>query len=141
MICTSNATTTTLAGYVQNGQAWDVTYNTNVDSFADLENGGTNFSGLYWSGVEARAKNFANGTHASKPAALRFAFSESSFSGSATVLYHDASTTSGDAGQKFQTDDSYYAIAATRVPAPLPILGILPVVGFLKRMRKRQRAS
>ena len=140
MICTANATTTTLSGYVQNGQVWDITYNTNVDSFADLENGGTNFSGLNWWGVEATAKNFANGTHASKPASLRFGFTESSIDGSATVLYHDASTTSGDAGQSFQTSNSYYAIAATRVPAPLPILGILPVVGFLKRMRKRQRA-
>ncbi|MDB4721340.1 hypothetical protein OAF65_06445 [Verrucomicrobiales bacterium] len=34
-----------------------------------------------------------------------------------------------------------YAISATLVPAPFPILGILPVVGFLKRMRRRQKAS
>ena len=33
-----------------------------------------------------------------------------------------------------------YAVSAVAVPAPLPILGILPVVGFLKRMRKRQSA-
>jgi len=140
LICTVNAQTTTLAGYVQNGQAWDITYNTNVDSFADLESGGVNFSLLSFWGVEETAKTFANGTHASKPAGLRFAFTESSFSGSPTVLYHDSTTNLGNAGQEFQTAESYYAVSAVRVPAPLPILGILPVVGFLKRMRKRQRA-
>ena len=135
------AVTSTLNNYYVGGQAYDITYNTNADSFADLENAGTNFASIsQWWDSAANAASFANGTHNDKPAGLRFAFAESSFSGSATVLYHDASTSSGDSGQVFQTADSFYALSAVAVPAPLPILGILPVVGFLKRMRKRQRA-
>ncbi len=128
----------TLSRYSKGGQLWDITYATGT--FADLENAGTDFSSLPWWGNVTNASDFGAGTHGSKPAGLRFAFAESSFSGSATVLYHDQSTASSDSGQVFQSASATYAIGATLVPAPLPILGILPVVGFLKRMRKRQRA-
>ena len=134
----SQATTTLISNVDVGSLTYDIRYNTDADSFADLETGGTNFSNLAWWGVEQTAKDFANATGI--PAGLRFAFSESEFSGAATVLYHDSTTTSGVAGQQFQTANATYAISAVEVPAPLPILGILPVVGFLKRMRKRQRA-
>jgi len=141
LVVTAKSQTTTLSHYNVGGQYYDITYNTSSDSFVDLETAGTNFSSIsQWWDSAANAASFADGTHASKPSGLRFAFAESSFSGSATVLYHDSTTSSGDSGQVFQTADSFYALSAVAVPAPLPILGILPVVGFLKRMRKRQRA-
>ena len=55
------------------------------------------------------------------------------------VAYRDTSTTDLTLATQAQAGQNY-AISAVAVPAPLPILGILPVVGFLKRMRKRQRA-
>ena len=63
---------------------------------------------------------------------LRFAFDSG-----ANAFYY---TSNGGLGFDAPGDSANYAISAVAVPAPLPILGILPVVGFLKRMRKRQRA-
>ena len=117
------------------GQQYDITYNTGTyDSFESALD--TNYAAdelPFWLN-ESTATSFATSSHG--VAGLRFAFSESNFGGSDTVLYRDAN----GQGQVFQNASATYAIKAVAVPAPLPILGILPVVGFLRRMRKRQRA-
>ena len=67
---------------------------------------------------------------------VRFAYKVGNFLGT-DISYYSTNATTDIAAQ---TESATYAVRAVAVPAPLPILGILPVVGFLKRMRKRQRA-
>ncbi len=112
------------------GQAYDLTYRSNV-SFDDYQ---TTIDDAPWwddgslSSTWATAANTAN---------LRFAYEEQNFGGTDYALYRDLSGSSNAASDAV----GIYAISAVAVPAPLPILGILPVVGFLKRMRRRQKAS
>jgi len=132
---TSTLDAQTTIRHTVGSQQYDITYNTGTyDSFeSDID---TNYAAgnlPFWL-TESTATSFATSGHG--VAGLRFAFSESEFSGTDTVLYRDAN----GQGQVAQSDSATYAIKAVAVPAPLPILGILPVVGFLKRMRKRQRA-
>ena len=132
---TSTLDAQTTIRHTVGSQPYDITYNTGTyDSFeSDID---TNYAAgnlPFWLS-EGTATSFATSGHG--VAGLRFPFSESVFSGSDTVLYRDAN----GQGQVLQSDSATYAIKAVAVPAPLPILGILPVVGFLKRMRKRQRA-
>jgi len=68
---------------------------------------------------------------------VRFAYKVGNFLGTDITYYSTNATSDFDA----QDASATYAIKAVAVPAPLPILGILPVVGFLKRMRRRQKAS
>ena len=57
------------------------------------------------------------------------------------VDFQKSNSSGGSVAGTYSTSSTFkYAVSAVAVPAPLPILGILPVVGFLKRMRKRQRA-
>ena len=120
---------TTLSNITVNGQAYDITYRTGVD-FATYET--TIDDAPWWQGS---AKSFADAANVNN---LRFAYDTLTIGGTDYVLYMDSSNASTQSAA--YNDSSDYAISAVAVPAPLPILGILPVVGFLKRMRKRQRA-
>ena len=120
---------TTLSNITVNGQAYDITYRTGVD-FATYET--TIDDAPWWQGS---AKSFADAANVNN---LRFAYDTLTIGGTDYVLYMDSSNASTQSSA--YNDSSDYAISAVAVPAPLPILGILPVVGFLKRMRKRQRA-
>ena len=121
-----------------NDGAWYLTYQAGTyDAFeSTIESNDLAF----W-GDDAAALAFASSTVAipngGSLSGIRFAYLEASFSGSPTVVYYDQTTQ----GQVFQDPSANYVINASRVPAPLPILGILPVVGFLKRMRRQQKAS
>ena len=119
----------TLSNITVNGQAYDITYRTGVD-FATYET--TIDDAPWWQGS---AKSFADAANVNN---LRFAYDTLTIGGTDYVLYMDSSNASTQSAA--YNDSSDYAISAVAVPAPLPILGILPVVGFLKRMRKRQRA-
>ena len=120
---------TTLSNITVNGQAYDINYRTGVD-FATYET--TIDDAPWWQGS---AKSFADAANVNN---LRFAYDTLTIGGTDYVLYMDSSNASTQSAA--YNDSSDYAISAVAVPAPLPILGILPVVGFLKRMRKRQRA-
>ena len=120
---------TTLSNVTVNGQDYDITYRTGVD-FATYET--TIDDAPWWQGS---AKSFADAANVNN---LRFAYDTLTIGGTDYVLYMDSSNASTQSAA--YNDSSDYAISAVAVPAPLPILGILPVVGFLKRMRKRQRA-
>ena len=120
---------TTLSDVNVNGQLYDITYRTGVD-FATWET--TIDDAPWWQGT---AKAFADAANVNS---LRFAYDTLTIGGTDYVLYMDSSNADTQAGT--YGDNTDYAISAVAVPAPLPILGILPVVGFLKRMRKRQRA-
>ena len=72
---------------------------------------------------------------------LQLAFDEITFTTPDYALYSSNATTLGNDLNVDTSALGDYAVSAVAVPAPLPILGILPVVGFLKRMRRRQKAS
>ena len=123
---------TTISNLVVEGKMYDVTYNTGTyDSF---ETGRTNFSSLKWWNDSGFAKSFADAADVN---GLNFAFDTLTIGGTDYALYMDTSNSGSQAVA--QSASATYAIQAVSVPAPLPFLGILPVIGFLKRMRKRQR--
>ena len=117
------------------GQLYDIVYDSG--SYDSLETGGTDFTAIsQWWGSGANAQSFAAATNV---AGVRFAHGVTTIAGTDYVAYRN--TVTSDLTLDAQsTAGQNYAISAVAVPAPLPILGILPVVGFLKRMRKRQRA-
>ena len=139
---------TTVNGISADGSVWNITYRNNV-SFDDYEtditsNGSTNLAGASidapWWGNDTStvAGNFATALYNADNnlTNIRFAYKTGNFLNTDIVYYASYSETDIAA----QSSSASYAISAVEVPAPLPILGILPVVGFLKRMRKRQRA-
>ena len=139
---------TTVNGISANGSTWNITYRDNV-TFDDYEtaitsNGSTNLAGAAtdapWWGNDTStvAGNFATALYNADNSTnnVRFAYKSGNFLNTDIVYY--SSYAADDIAA--QNASSSYAISAVEVPAPLPILGILPVVGFLKRMRKRQRA-
>ena len=138
---------TTLNGISANGSTYNVTYRDNV-TFDDFEtaissNGSTNLGGdsiaaPWWNNNSTAANNFATALYNADNSLnnLRFSYKSGNFLGTDIVYYASYQGSDIDA----QSAPASYAISAVEVPAPLPILGILPVVGFLKRMRKRQRA-
>jgi hypothetical protein len=119
----------TLSNITVNGQAYDITY---TDGTTFGANSSTIDDAPWW---QDSAKAFAD---AADTTDLRFAYDTIIIGGVDYALYMDSSNSTSQAA--LQTASANYAISAVAVPAPLPILGILPVVGFLKRMRKRQRA-
>jgi len=127
---------TTVRPVIVNGSQYAIEYDSG--SYDSLEASGTNFSSIsQWWGSEANAQAFAD---AANVAGVRFAHGTTNISGVGDmVAYRDSSTSELTLATQAQAGQNY-AISAVAVPAPLPILGILPVVGFLKRMRKRQRA-
>ena len=139
---------TTVNGISANGSTWNITYRNDV-TFDDYEtdissNGSTNLAGgtidaPWWGGTTAdTASNFATALYNADNnlTNIRFAYKTGNFLNTDIVYYASNSATDIAA----QNASANYAISAVEVPAPLPILGILPVVGFLKRMRKRQRS-
>ncbi len=132
---------TTVNGVSAEGYLYNITYRNNV-TFSDYQaamssNGSTNFNGdtvkaPWWQGS---AKSFADAMDVSN---VRFAYDTLNIGGTDYALYMTTDSANSQASSPDAT--ASYAISAVEVPAPLPILGILPVVGFLKRMRKRQRS-
>ena len=121
----ANSKAATLSNVTVSGQAYDITY---LNSTTFSANSSTIDDAPWW-GNGTTAQTWAN---AANTADLRFAFDSG-----ANAFYY---TSNGGLGFDAPGDSANYAISAVAVPAPLPILGILPVIGFLKRMRKRQRA-
>ena len=120
-----SAKAATLSNVTVGGQAYDMTY---LNSTTFSANSATIDDAPWW-GNGTTAQTWAN---AANTADLRFAFDSG-----ANAFYY---TSNGGLAFSAPGDTANYAVSAVAVPAPLPILGILPVVGFLKRMRKRQRA-
>jgi len=131
------AATTTIT---VDSQEYTVTYHTGTD-FDTYEDTINNGNAAWWTdnpgnGVTAQAwANAANGDLAIS--GLRFAYAVPG-----NVFYYgNTGVGTSSWGQDATDGTGAYAVSAVAVPAPLPILGILPVVGFLKRMRRRQKAS
>ena len=125
-----SAKAATLSNVTVSGQAYDITYHDNTT----FDNYQTTIDDAPWWNNGSLAQTWAT---AANTANLRFAYEEQTFGGTEFNLYK---TTAGTSLNDASTNTGNYAVSAVAVPAPLPILGILPVVGFLKRMRKRQRA-
>ena len=121
-----SAKAATLSNVTVGGQAYDITYHDSV-TFNTYE---TTIDDAPWWGNSTTAQTWANAASTND---LRFAFDSSA----SNAFYY---TNNGGLGFDGKSTSANYAVSAVAVPAPLPILGILPVVGFLKRMRKRQRA-
>ena len=121
-----SAKAATLSNVTVDGQAYDITYHDSV-TFNTYE---TTIDDAPWWGNSTTAQTWANAASTND---LRFAFDSSA----SNAFYY---TNNGGIGFDGKSTSANYAVSAVAVPAPLPILGILPVVGFLKRMRKRQRA-
>ena len=151
MIFSSNAQTTRSA-IVVGGQQYDITFRTGVtfDSYETeiSSNGSRDLSNNaipapWWSSSPTTAQNFATALYNANNADnnVRFAHKAETLFGTEAIY-----AATYDGGNSLETNvyaqnaSGNYAVSAVAVPAPLPILGILPVVGFLKRMRKRQRA-
>ena len=124
-----SAKAATLSSITVNGQAYDITYHDNTT----FDNYQTTIDDAPWWDNGSLAQTWAT---AANTANLRFAYEEQNFGGTDYNLYATTAGTTNSASNAVGN----YAVSAVAVPAPLPILGILPVVGFLKRMRKRQRA-
>ncbi len=126
---------TTLSAINVGGQDYDITYRTDV-SFNDYQ---ATIDDAPWWSLALNPSDFATAVYNSNNAlnTIRFAYDEQTFGGTDYALYFDQANGSTNAAS---TANGTYAVSAVAVPAPLPILGILPVVGFLKRMRRRQRA-
>ena len=123
------ATTSVTVG----GQDYTVTYeSTSYDGNA------SQFQSTPWWNDSSLAQSFAQATSVRN---VHYAYQTSSFFGLNYVDFQKSNSSGGSVAGTFSTSSTFqYAVSAVAVPAPLPILGILPVVGFLKRMRKRQRA-
>ena len=121
-----SAKAATLSNVTVDGQAYDITYHDSV-TFNTYE---TTIDDAPWWGNSTTAQTWANAASTND---LRFAFDSSA----SNAFYY---TNNGGLGFDGKSTSANYAVSAVAVPAPLPILGIHPVVGFLKRMRKRQRA-
>jgi len=144
---------TTLSAITVNGQQYDITYNTGTfDSFeTDISTNagdsrdvsGNAIAAPWWSTSDSMARSFAVAVRSANNANnnIRFAHKTANIFGTDAIY---AATYNGGSDVATvvyaQNESASYAVSAVAVPAPLPILGILPVVGFLKRMRKRQRA-
>ena len=116
-----------------NDGTWFITYQTGTYDSLEATIDSNNESGnLWWWGDASDSQTIANAANVNN---LRFPSFESSFSGQDTINYYD---TNG-LGQVFQSASASYVINASRVPAPLPILGIIPFVSFLRKMRKKQK--
>ena len=124
-----SANAATLSNITVGGQAYDITFHNDTT----FDNYQTTIDDAPWWNNGSLAQTWAT---AANTANLRFAYEEQNFGGTDFNLY---ATTGGSANSASNAVGNY-AVSAVAVPAPLPILGILPVVGFLKRMRKRQRA-
>ena len=124
-----SAKAATLSNVTVDGQAYDITYHDNTT----FDNYQTTIDDAPWWNNGSLAQTWAT---AANTANLRFAYEEQNFGGTDYNLYATTAGTTNAASNAVGN----YAVSAVAVPAPLPILGILPVVGFLKRMRKRQRA-
>ena len=119
---------------------YDVVYRSNI-TFSDYQStidDDTYFwgSGNNSAGLAEAAYNLDNNL-----SSLKFAYEVIDLGGGDTrylAKYYNGSAQSELAAT---SSTGNYAISATLVPAPFPILGILPVVGFLKKMRRRQKAS
>ena len=123
-----------------NGQAYDVYTSTGTyDSLeATLSTNLGNDELPWWTGNSTGSSTLAtNFADTLDQANVRFAYKVGTFL-STDIAYYSTNATTDIAAQ---TESATYAVRAVAVPAPLPILGILPVVGFLKRMRRRQKAS
>ena len=129
LILSVSVNAATLSNITVSGQAYDITYH-NSTTFDTYQT--TIDDAPWWQGS---AKAFAD---AADTTGLRFAYDTIIIGGVDYALYMDSANSTSQAA--LQTASADYAVSAVAVPAPLPILGILPVVGFLKRMRKRQRA-
>jgi len=130
LVLAVSANAATLSNVTVSGQAYDITYLDSVTFNAQQ----TTIDDAPWWNSGSLAQTWAT---AANTANLRFAYEEQTFGGTEYNLYK---TTAGTSLNDASTNSGNYAVSAVAVPAPLPILGILPVVGFLKRMRKRQRA-
>lgn len=127
-IILADAATTTVT---VEGQQYTVTYETTSYNEAQFQ------STLWW-GDSSTAISFANATSVNSVVYAHELDSSFGF----TLLKGRRSDGSGGYSTSLLPPGAptNYAVSAVAVPAPLPILGILPVVGFLKRMRKRQHS-
>ena len=111
---------------------WRFTYQTGTyDSLENTINSNINNGNIWWWGNSDNAETLANTTNIS---GLRFPYATGNVAGNDTIFSY---ATIGQL-QVFQSSSGNYVINATQVPAPLPILGIIPIIGFLKKMRRRQ---
>jgi hypothetical protein len=135
LLVSARAATTTIT---VSGQQYTVTYQEGVtfDAYESTIEAADWWTDSAFDG--ATAATWANA--ATEVSGLRFAYGIEG--GGGNIFYQasdgDGTSTWSNAATNVNGD---YAISAVAVPAPFPILGILPIVGFLKRMRRRQRAS
>ena len=118
------------------GQSYTVTYN-NISY--DGNESEFNDSDMPWWGSSATAQSFANATVINN---VYYGYENFAGFGLNAVYYYKSNGSGGSISSNADVNDNInYAVSAVAVPAPLPVLGIIPVVGFLKRMRKRQEIN
>jgi len=109
------------------GQAYLLRYRNNV-TFDAYQ---TTIDDAPWWDAGGTATDFAA---AANIVGLRFAYDEQTFGATDYALYRNTAGSSNDAS----SNSANYAVSAVPVPGPLPLLGVLPFVGFLRKMRRQQ---
>ena len=128
----SASTTTVNIG----AQSYTVTYNNisydgNESKFNDFD--------MPWWGSSATAQTFAGATSVNN---VYYGYENFVGFGLNAVYYYKSNGIGGSISSNADVSDNInYAVSAVAVPAPLSVFGIIPLVGFLKRMRKRQEIN
>tara|TARA_B100000925_G_scaffold138751_1_gene103980 strand:- start:4519 stop:5019 length:501 start_codon:yes stop_codon:yes gene_type:complete len=118
------------------GQSYTVTYN-NISY--DGNESEFNDSDMPWWGSSSTAQTFANATNVNN---VYYGYENFAGFGLNAVYYYKSNGSGGSISSNADVNDNInYAVSAVAVPAPLPVLGIIPVVGCLRRMRKRQEIN
>ena len=130
-ILSASTTTVNVGDQVYTVTYSSITYDGNESEFND--------SDMPWWGSSATAQSFANATGINN---VYYGYENFAGFGLNAVYYYKSNGNGGSTSSSADVSDNInYAVSAVAVPAPLPILGIIPVVGFLKRMRKRQEIT
>lgn len=130
ILATANAATTIVT---VSEQQYTVTY----ESISYVGNE-SQFQSTQWWLNPVTAQSFAQ---ASSINGINYGYEESTGFGLSYLYSIRSNGVGGSLAVSADTADTRnYAISAVAVPAPVPVLGILPILGFLKRMRMRQKA-
>ncbi len=121
-----SAATTTL---YYDGTGYQVTYNTTTFTADE-----SSINSATWWGKGEQSKKMADNSGIN---GLRFAYDKFTIGGNEYAAFRLREN--NDSNLELVSDSANYAISAVTVPGPLPFLGLLPVMGVLRKMRRKQQ--
>ena len=112
------------------GTGYEVTYNTTTFTASESD---INTS-VWWTGGGVQSKKMADNSGIN---GLRFAYDKFLIGGNNYAAFKVREN--NDSNLELVSQSANYAISAVTVPGPLPFLGLLPVISFLRKMRRVQQ--